>query len=131
MWADPDVGTGTFFLYLDGETARETPCEIQLGVVPADGRLEEAFFDAEPADEGEPFQMVCETEFDARGSWQVRFVLEGPRRSGEVSVDVEVTPPGLGRIDLLWFLSPFLALAFLWVKVVLKRREYARSQQAE
>jgi len=127
IWADPDVGIGTFYFYLDPLRDSEEPTDVRIAVRPADGQLEEAFFDAEPAPKRAPYQMVGEVDFAFRGPWEVRFLLDGPRGRGERALEVDVTPPGLGRIDLLWFLSPFLALAFLWVRVVLKKREHSRS----
>jgi len=44
---------------------------------------------------------------------------------------VEVTPPGLGTIDLLWFLFPFLGIAFLWTKALLRRRPWSRDPEPQ
>jgi hypothetical protein len=125
IWADPDVGTGTFFFYFD----RPLGCELRIGARPSDGRLEEAFVLAAAAREGEPFDLVGEVRFDAQGPWSMRFLAGPEGAEGELSVEVDVTPPGLGTIDLLWYASPFLTIAFLWVKVAVKRRQLARDER--
>jgi hypothetical protein len=62
--------------------------------------------------------------------WTVRLVLQSSQGDGEATADVEVTPPGFGRWDLLLYLLPFLAVAFLWVLGVsrAKRRRKARQR---
>jgi len=80
---------------------------------------------------------VIKAEFDARGLWKVRFTVESPpgapqaagETATELATEINVTPPGLGQIDVLWFMAPFLLVAFLWAKAVLRRRAYARSVQ--
>ena len=128
VWADPDVGVGTFDLYLpEEEEGRGAEDTIVALVRPADGRLAEARHVARPADPGQPYQRVVLADFDARGPWRVRFELDARDSAGAapgVDVDVDVTPPGLGPIDVLWFASPFLAVAFLWAKAVLRRRSH-------
>lgn len=130
IWADPDVGVGTFYFYLDplaeGSPQPSEGTGIAIAVRPVDGHAPEALFEATPAEASQPYQHIGEVEFDARGPWLVRFVATGPAATEEFELEIDVTPPGAGRIDLLWFLSPFLAVAFLWVKVVLKKRELAR-----
>jgi hypothetical protein len=132
VWADPDVGVGTFYLYLPEEeeegAGRDDP--IAVWVQPSDGRLPEARHLAERADPQQPYQRIVHADFDARGHWDVRFVLETPSPA-EIATDIDVTPPGAGRIDVLWFLAPFLLVAFLWAKAVLQRRSYARAVLAE
>jgi len=132
IWADPDVGTGTFYFYIN-EVGRERPIDrpIRVRVQPTDGRLDVAEHDSELADDDEPFQRIAEVPFDARGTWSVEFVVAGPEDTETVELDVEVTPPGLGEIDVLWFLFPFLAIGFIWIKVVLKKREYERAASCE
>lgn len=128
IWADPDVGVGTFYFYVN-EPGSERPTErgLDVRVQPVDGRLPEAVQSSETADEDEPYQRIAEIPFDARGFWDVAFDVHGPDGVESVALEVEVTPPGLGEIDILWFLSPFLVVAFFWVKIVLKRREYERA----
>jgi hypothetical protein len=140
LYADPDVGVGTFYFYFEPpESASALP--IRIGARPADGRLPEAFTAAEPAREKAPYQIIAEVPFDRRGAWSLRLLAEAPADAGdgnppgasaaswtprELRLDVDVTPPGsLGPVDILWFLSPFAAIAFLWIKAMRQRRRAA------
>ena len=121
VWADPDVGVGTFYVYVEPEPAAGVTLDVV--VQPADARLEPARHAAVTADERQPYQLLAETEFDRRGDWVATFEFRAGDEVHRRELDVEVTPPGAGRIDLIWFLSPFLIVAFLWGKVLLVRRE--------
>ena len=52
-------------------------------------------------------------------------LLDSSAGHGESTATVEVTPPGLGRWDLLWYASPFAAVAFLWFRALARRRTRA------
>jgi hypothetical protein len=41
---------------------------------------------------------------------------------GEVAAEVEATPPGYGRWDLLLYALPFVAVGFLWLRATLRGR---------
>jgi len=58
----------------------------------------------------------------------VRLIVKSSAGGGEASADVEVTPPGLGRWDLLMFSLPFLGVGFLWFHVMMRKRKYRQSQ---
>ncbi len=122
VWADPDVGTGTFYVYLDPVPATAALPDLSIAVRPADGHVPEARVAAVPSEPGEPFQLVGEVPFDRRGPWEVVFAFGAE----QFELGVEVTPPGAGRIDLLWFSFPFLTIAALWLKVFFARRRIAR-----
>tara|TARA_R110002126_G_scaffold12416_8_gene53994 strand:+ start:8967 stop:9476 length:510 start_codon:yes stop_codon:yes gene_type:complete len=127
VWADPDVGIGTFYLYLPEENPNLPDLPVVAAwVQPTDERLPAVRHLAELAEPDEPFQRVIHANFDARGPWRVRFEIEDGPSVFELSTEVDVTPPGIGRIDLLWFLTPFLLIAFLWVKTVMQRRAHER-----
>ncbi len=127
IWADPDVGVGTFYFYVDPRPTADDSPPLDITVAPADDHAPEATFAAAPAKSSEPFQLVGEVDFDRRGTWNVRFAYGATDAREEFHLPVEVTPPGAGRIDLIWFLAPFLLISFLWIKVFLKRREIART----
>jgi hypothetical protein len=127
VWADPDVGTGTFFVILEPPPGGALPEEIKVELA---GRLPEAVHAAE-RDEGVRgrVQFKAEVPFDAEGPWHVRVMLRSPRGGGEIATDVEVTPPGLGRWDLLIYLLPFVAVGVLWLRAVVGRRGRRRRGQ--
>jgi hypothetical protein len=123
VWADPDVGEGTFYLYLPFEEAAPDPTvAIRLHARPLDESLAETTTDTEHAAPGRPYQRIAVVNFPHQGLWRVRFSMESAVGSGEAATDVEVTPPGLGKIDLIWFSAPFFLLGFLWLKAFLHRR---------
>ena len=113
VWGDPDVGVGTFFIILEPAPGTTLPEEIkvEIAVRPVGGRLPEAVHAAEG----------CDVAVVVVGPWHVRVMLHSPRGGGEISADVEVTPPGLGRWDLLIYLFPFLLIGALWLRAVTRR----------
>lgn len=127
VWADPDVGTGTFYFYLPWEKdAPQDDTTLHLVVQPTDGRLAEVTWPTERAAEREPFQRIAYAEFDERGPWTVRFVLETPDGEGSIATEVDVTPPGLDTFSIVWYLTPFLGIAVLWFKIVQRKRDLER-----
>ncbi len=122
VWADPDVGVGTFYLYFEDAEDGFSPPPIRVGVRPLDEQREERSFEAAVPGEKAPYGRIAEVEFDHRGPWRVRFLLDETPGQRELALDVDVTPPGLGAFNLIWFLSPFLAVGLLWAKVVLSKR---------
>jgi len=125
VWADPDVGTGTFFIILEPPPDGTLPddLKITLAVQPASGRLPEARYAAAREALRNRVQYKAEVQFDAQEVWRVRVMLESARGGGELATEVEVTPPGLGRWDLLLYLFPFVAVGALWVRALLYRRK--------
>jgi hypothetical protein len=123
VWADPDVGTGTFFIILEPTQGGTLPddIKIEIGVRPTDGRLPEATHAAAREDVRGRVQYKAEVPFDAEGPWRVRVALQSSRGGGEIAADVEVTPPGLGRWDLILYLFPFIAVGALWLRAVTRR----------
>jgi hypothetical protein len=129
VWADPDVGIGTFFVILEPPQGGALPEDIKVvvGVQPVSGRLAEAHYSAEREAVRGRVQYKAEVPFDAQEFWRVSLTLESSQGGGEVTTDVEVTPPGLGRWDLLLYLFPFLAVGWLWLRAVLRGRSRKRS----
>lgn len=124
VWADPDVGTGTYYVYLEG--AGELP-ELEVRSVPVDGHGPPAVVRGRTADEGRPYQLIALVPHDARGTWTTSFRLGDAERV--LTVDVEVTPPGLGPFDIVLYLSPFLLVAFLWARGLARQRAWSEEQE--
>jgi hypothetical protein len=124
VWSDPDVGTGTFFFIVEPAHGGRLPDDmrIEIGVRPASGRLPEAVYAAEREDQGGRVQFKALVPFDAEELWRVRVRLQSAQGGGEAGTDVEVTPPGYGRWDLLIYLLPFAAVGFLWLRAMIKGR---------
>jgi hypothetical protein len=123
VWTDPDVGTGSFFIMLEPPPGGSVPSDLQVEVVvqPVSGRLKEASYPAIREDLRGQIQYKALVSFDAEEMWRVRVRLHSTQAGGELLGTVEATPSGLGRWDLLIYLLPFVAVAFLWL-VAIKRR---------
>ena len=128
VWSDPDVGTGTFFFILEPAPGGQLPDDvhIEIGVRPTSGRLPEAVYAAEREDQSGRVQFKALVPFDAEELWRVRVSLRSARGGGEATTDVEVTPPGYGRWDLLIYLLPFAAVGALWLRALIKGRGRGR-----
>jgi hypothetical protein len=128
VWADPDIGTGTFFVFVESPDGGQVDdVAVKVSVVPTSGRLPEATYQATAREAGRRVQHVAEVLFDAQEYWQVRFQVSGPAGKGELSAEVEATPPGLGVWDFALYLFPFVLLAGLWVYGMLRYRHRRQS----
>jgi hypothetical protein len=133
LWTHPDVGTGAFYVFVEPAPGATVPddLKIKIGVQPVTGRLPEAFYVAERVKSHGPVQYNAVADFDRQELWRVRLVVQSSQGGGEATADVEVTPPGFGRWDLLLYLLPFLFVAFLWALGIarMKRRKNARLRE--
>jgi hypothetical protein len=125
VWADPDVGTGTFFIMLDphqkgGPFPAQTA--VRIAVQPVSGRLNEVRYDAARDDTRGRMQYKALAQFDSQERWRVRVLVHTSEGDGEVGTEVEVTPPGYGRWDLLLYALPFIAVGSLWLRAALRTR---------
>jgi|SRR5579862_7344220 len=125
LWTHPDVGIGTFFVILDAPPGGKIPNDlnIEIGVQPVSGRLPEVRYPTRRENLRGQVQYKTEVNFDADEIWRVRLLIHSSAGDGEAVATVEATPPGLGRWDLLWYVSPFLAAGFLWFRAATRRRK--------
>jgi hypothetical protein len=130
LWTHPDVGTGAFYVFVEPAPGGTVPgdLKIKIGVQPVTGRLPERFYEAERVKSHGQVQYNAQADFDRQELWRVRLVIQSSQGGGEATTQVEVTPPGFGRWDLLLYLLPFLIVAFLWFHGIsrMKRRMNAR-----
>jgi hypothetical protein len=120
LWTDPDIGTGVVFVILEGPTV---PTAVRVSAQPVDGGLPEVFYTTERQGRPEDARYFTKVKLDHGGMWRLRVTLDGPRGGGSAAAEVEATPDGVPRPwELGLFLAPFLAVGFLWVKAVLRRR---------
>jgi hypothetical protein len=130
LWTHPDVGTGAFYVFVEPAPGATVPddLKIKIGIQPVTGRLPERFYDAERVKSHGQVQYNAQADFDRQELWRVRLVIQSSQGDGEATAQVEVTPPGFGRWDLLLYLLPFLLVAFLWFLGIsrMKRRKNAR-----
>ena len=128
LWTHPDVGTGTFFVLVDPAPGAKVPgdLKISIGVQPESGRLAEVVYAAQRDSTRGQVEYQAAAEFDRDEFWQVRLILQSSQGGGEALSRVEATPPGYGRWDLLLYMLPFLAIAFLWFFGMTRRRNKQR-----
>jgi hypothetical protein len=126
LWTHPDIGTGTFFVLVDpvpgGKVSDDL--KVEIGIQPESGRLAEVLYPAVREDSRGQVEYKASAEFDRDEFYRVRLVLRSSQVTEEALSRVEATPPGYGRWDLLLYLLPFLAVAFLWFWGMSRRRRY-------
>ncbi|HXD86887.1 MAG TPA: hypothetical protein VN641_10345, partial [Urbifossiella sp.] len=124
VWTDPDIGTGTFFVIISAAPGTELPGELQVQVcvAPASGRLPEVCYSAARQNLRDKVQYFAEVPFDQQEMWKVRIRIEAGGKAEELFAEVEATPPGYGRWDLLIYSFPFVLFGGLWLYAALRRR---------
>ncbi len=130
LWTHPDVGAGAFYVFVEPTPGGAIPndLKIEIGVQPVTGRLPETFYEAQRVKSRGQVQYNAQAAFDRQELWRVRLVLQSSQGGGEAMAQVEVTPPGFGRWDLLFFLLPFLLVAFLWLRGISRARRRRNAQ---
>lgn len=125
LWTHPDVGTGAFYVFIEPSSGGTVPddLKIRIGVQPVTGRLPETFYDAWRVKSRGQVQFNDQAAFDRQELWRVRLIVQSAQGSGEATAQVEVTPPGFGKWDLLFFLFPFLLVALLWLRGISRARK--------
>lgn len=132
LWTHPDVGTGTFFVFVQPVAEGSIPkdLKIQIGIQPESGRLPEVVYSTEEDDSGGQLQYKAVVQFDRDEFWRVRLVVQSSQGHEEIFSRVEATPVGFGKWDLLFFLLPFLLIVFLWLRGMSRRRNRIKKLQA-
>jgi hypothetical protein len=131
VWANPDVGTGSFFVVIDPPKGSSVPgdMKVQVSVQPVSGRLPEKSYDAWHEELHNRVEFKAVVPFDKEEMWRIRIRLASAEVTGETQTDVPVTPALLGRWDLLLFLLPFLGIAALWLKALSATRKRRKKRQ--
>ncbi len=124
VWTNPDVGTGSFFVLVDPPVGGKIPSDLKVDVAvqPLTGRLPEKRYSAWKENLRGQVEYKALVPFDEQEMWRVRVTLTSSEGGGEAVASVQVTPPGLGRWDMLLYLLPFLGVGFLWFKAVMRKR---------
>jgi hypothetical protein len=130
LWTHPDVGTGAFYVFVEPTPGGTIPddLKIQIGVQPLTGRLPEVLYTAARMKLRGQVEYDAQADFDRQELWRVHLVIQSSQGNGEATTQVEVTPPGFGRWDLLLYLLPFLLVAFLWFLGISRARRRKRAQ---
>lgn len=130
LWTHPDVGTGAFYVFVEPAPGSTIPgdLKIKIGVQPLTGRLPETFYEAQRVKSRGQVQYNAQAAFDRQELWRVHLIVQSSQGDGEATAQVLVTPPGFGRWDLLFFLLPFLLVAFLWFRGIARVRRRRNAQ---
>ena len=102
--------------------------KIDLGIQPVSGRLAEVIYPTRRENLRGQLEYKTEVNFDRQEFWRARLILHSSQGDGESTANVEATPAGFGRWDLLLYLLPFAGVGFLWFKAVTAKRNYRRKQ---
>ncbi|MEZ6019457.1 MAG: hypothetical protein R3F17_04945 [Planctomycetota bacterium] len=114
IWADPDVGEGTFYYYVEppADGVRVQAVARFQGVVSADGSsipgdIEVRGISQDPEARA-PYQQIGTLPFEHRGDWKGAFLVErGEQVLGQIELPIKLTPrprsplPALVRHPLL------------------------------
>lgn len=124
LWADPDIGTGRFWILLSvapgGVLA--PPDEVRVAIAPSDGSAPEGEWPARRLTEKNDLEYYAEVQFPAGGWWTTRVRIRDGTTWDELVVGVEATPPGAGPWGFVIFLFPFVGFGFIFLRLALKRR---------
>jgi hypothetical protein len=122
--ADPDVGTGTFYVMVTMAGSESTPSGtvVTIWATPEDGHVVEMGYSAERQQTRYGERFVARAQFGVKGPWQIRLTVEGPAGAGEITFPVLVTPSGTGWLTTLLCLVPFVILGLLWLWGVRRQR---------
>lgn len=124
VWADPDIGIGTFYITFDPLPGDVVPADIGVDLVvqPINKRLPEARYAGIRDATQDRIQFNVQAEFDRQEFWDVRFEIHSAAGSGQIASQVEATPPGLGGFQVFLYTVPFFLFGGLWVRAVFRKR---------
>lgn len=138
VWADPDMGTGTFYVLADNAatdvaaSAAAAELRVEVWVQPVSERLPAVRYPAEKQQLRERVQFVAFPKFDRIERWKAGIVITpAGEPSTELITEVEVTPPGLGARDLAIYLFPMVLIGGLWAFALSRRWRESRALGAE
>jgi hypothetical protein len=131
VWANPDTGIGSFFVVVDQPKSITVPgdMKVRVAVQPVSRRLPEKMYGAWREKLRDRTEFKVDVPFDKEEEWHVRILLSSAQGGGEADTNVQVTPPGLGRWDLLLFALPFLGVGVLWFKAMSTKMGRRRRSQ--
>ena len=119
IWADPDVGTGTFFIAVEHPTQEEL--SISIDVQPISKKIDKRTYHAVLTEKKEIHRYFGEVDFPTQEDWTVDIKIGYQGKVQMKSVTLAVTPPGLGSsIDIVWYMIPFVFFGFFYILSALR-----------
>lgn len=114
IWADPDVGTGTFFIAVEQPTNESL--EISMDVQPVDKKIPKKTYIADLKQKDNVHRYYAEVDFPTEEVWNVDIKIGYHGKEQSRTVPLTVTPPGLGSsLDIVWYLVPFALFGFFYL----------------
>lgn len=122
VWADPDVGSGSFIVEATvSGAAPAAQTTISIFTQRANGRA--AISASAQRESYDPKMFLAYVPFDAEGTWHTRLLLDGPAGRGEVVFEILVTPPYPSWLLTLLCLLPFIGVGLLWLRAVRRQQQ--------
>lgn len=137
VWTDPDStddgsAAGRFWVTLHPSSGVTLPRDtrVDVAVDPAD-RLGQPNIARAELVANDPSHRFAALVMDHEGRFHVRVTIDGSLGRAEVEAEVDATydlrpPPAMIAV----YLMPFVAIGFLWVKLLLRRRLSAAHKAA-
>lgn len=130
VWTDPDStddgsAAGRFWITVRPAAGAALPpgTRVSVALEPVDRRGRITTGSAEPV-ATDPARRFAALVMDHEGRFHVRVTLDGPLGPAQVDADVDATydlRPSPAMIAV--YLIPFVLVGFLWIKLLLRRRQ--------
>ncbi len=116
VWADPDVGAGTFIVEAaSGDTPLPEGSSVTVSARPGDAAGGEVSGTAERQQTNGGRVFIATLPLASEGAWEARVVLDGPAGRGEAVFPLLVTPAIEGWVTTLICTLPFIGLGIAWL----------------
>jgi hypothetical protein len=129
LWTDPDTtgdgsAAGQFWVVIQLPDGSQVPADTHaiVAIRPLDRPGPERSAGTAPVD-GDPARQFVALVMDHEGPYSVRATISGPRGPAVVDARVDATYDlRPARWLVVVYLMPFVAVGFLWLKLLLRRR---------
>lgn len=130
-YADPDVGTGTFYVDVAMPGAVVPPdTSVIINAVPEDKHPSPALVVVKGTPKDGLMRYEGDVDFDAEGYWTIRMQVAGSAGAGDITFRILVTPPYPQWVTTLQCLAPFGVIGVLWL-LAMKRNAMLKRQAAQ
>ncbi|HEU4328220.1 MAG TPA: hypothetical protein VFS21_34100 [Roseiflexaceae bacterium] len=132
VWADPDVGAGTFIVEAASSDAPlPEGSSVTVSARPSGAAASEVSGAAERQQTNGGRVFIATLPLASEGAWEAQVVLDGPAGRGEATFQLQVTPAIEGWVTTLICTLPFIGLGIAWlVGLWLQRRRQGPELEA-
>lgn len=126
VWADPDTENGTFTFYPEGKALKKDDLFFEIKAHPKDqeGPILKSTSLQAVEDKGR-YSYNATLPFPTNGLWDVVVVVKNKQNGDTLTTataTIEVTPPGPNKGEFVLYMLPFLVVAAIWLKVIIRKR---------